>query len=50
MKKRKRPKLCLYAIFFAIATLIAFIVPVWLIAVMEALIILFFGWMLFFGC
>ena len=50
MKKRRRPKLWLYAIFFAIATLIAFIVPVWLIAVMEALIILFFGWMLFFGC
>ena len=50
MKKRRRPKLCLYAIFFAAATLVAFIVPVWLVAVMEALIILFFGWMLFFGC
>ena len=48
--KKRRPKLCVYAILFAVATLAAFIVPVWLIAVMEALIILFFGWMLFFGC
>ncbi len=50
MKKRRRPKICLYAVLFALATLAMFIVPVWLIAVMEALIILFFAWMLFFGC
>ena len=48
--KKRRPKLCIYACFFAVATLVSFIVPVWLIAVMEALIILFFAWVLFFGC
>lgn len=49
LKKRKGPSFCKCALAFALGTLLAFIVPVWLIAVMEAIIVLIFGWMLFFG-
>ncbi len=50
MRKRRNkcPVLC-YGIFFAIGIILAFILPVGFVAVLEAIIILVFGWMLLFG-
>lgn len=47
-KRRKCPILC-YGLVFAIGTLLAFVLPLWFVAVLEAIIILIFGWMLLFG-
>ncbi|MBQ2941230.1 MAG: hypothetical protein IJD97_03230 [Clostridia bacterium] len=50
MKRRKGTSLCTCAVAFALGALLAFIMPVWFIAAMEAVIILIFGYILFFGC
>ncbi len=47
-KKRKCPFLC-YCLVFAAGTLLAFILPLWFVVVLQAIIILIFGWMLLFG-
>lgn len=47
MFKRKPKPFCLCALAFAAGTILAFCLPLWLVAVTEAVIILIFGWMLF---
>lgn len=47
MSKRKCNRLIGCATAFTLGALFAFIMPCWIIAVFEAVIILIFGWMLF---
>ncbi len=48
MFRRKPKPFCLFGLAFAVGTLLAFILPIWFVAITEAIIILVFGAMLFF--